>query len=111
MDGILDLRMKMNYSVKELLNEISKNEKSVNIVVAPDQNTPHEAHILKLDISKAVFELGWKPLLDFKQTVEFTVSGYLNDINKLSALFEDRVNTIKRYTEIATKHNMKWSEK
>jgi len=40
----------------------------------PDQ--PHEAGLLMLDISKAMQLLGWKPALDFRQTVELTADWY-----------------------------------
>lgn len=40
----------------------------------PDQ--PHEAGLLMLDISKAMQLLGWKPALDFQQTVELTANWY-----------------------------------
>jgi CDP-glucose 4,6-dehydratase len=39
-------------------------------------NQPHEAGVLKLDISKVVGELGWKPLLSAKEAVAITVSWY-----------------------------------
>lgn len=40
----------------------------------PDQ--PHEAGLLMLDISKAMQLLGWKPVLDFNETVHFTADWY-----------------------------------
>jgi len=36
----------------------------------------HEAGLLLLDISKAIQVLGWKPVLDFDQTVAFTADWY-----------------------------------
>lgn len=41
-----------------------------------DSNDFHEAQMLLLDISKARFRLGWKPRMDFKQTVALTVDWY-----------------------------------
>jgi len=43
-----------------------------------DSNDFHEAQMLLLDISKARFRLGWKPRMDFKQTVALTVDWYKN---------------------------------
>lgn len=37
---------------------------------------PHEANLLKLDISRAVAELGWKPKLSAAQAIEWTVGWY-----------------------------------
>ena len=36
----------------------------------------HEAELLNLDISKAMFSLGWKPTLDVEKTIEMTVDWY-----------------------------------
>lgn len=43
--------------------------------ISNDSN-PHEAQLLMLDISKAMFELGWKPKLNIHQTIEFTIDWY-----------------------------------
>jgi len=40
------------------------------------ENQPHEAGLLKLDISKAVNELGWKPKFNANQAVKFTIEWY-----------------------------------
>lgn len=37
---------------------------------------PHEAGLLKLDISKAMSSLGWNPKLSVKQALEFTLNWY-----------------------------------
>ncbi|HEY9160197.1 MAG TPA: CDP-glucose 4,6-dehydratase [Desulfomonilia bacterium] len=47
-------------------------------IVTPEVQTKnlHEAHLLKLCIDKAVYELGWKPLLDSRAAIEWTVEWY-----------------------------------
>ncbi len=40
------------------------------------EDAPHEAKILMLDISKAIFRLGWKPRLSLQEAVQFTVNWY-----------------------------------
>ncbi len=37
---------------------------------------PHETHLLKLDSSKARCRLRWKPMLDFEETLDWTVEWY-----------------------------------
>jgi CDP-glucose 4,6-dehydratase len=37
---------------------------------------PHEAHLLKLDISKAISELGWKPRMQSTVAIEQTIKWY-----------------------------------
>lgn len=41
-----------------------------------DHNAPHEAGLLKLDISKAVNLLGWKPQMNTSEAIKRTVSWY-----------------------------------
>jgi CDP-glucose 4,6-dehydratase len=40
------------------------------------QAHPHEAHYLKLDISKAMLQLGWKPRWSLDQALQYTVAWY-----------------------------------
>ena len=39
-----------------------------------DPNAPHEAHLLKLDSSKARRQLGWQPCLGVEEALEWTVA-------------------------------------
>ena len=48
---------------------------SIETPVSQTKNL-HEAHLLKLCIDKAVHELGWKPLLDSRSAIEWTVEWY-----------------------------------
>ncbi len=43
---------------------------------ASTYNQPHEAGLLKLDITKAINELNWKPKLNAAQAIEWTVDWY-----------------------------------
>jgi len=43
---------------------------------------PHESHILRLCIVKAVHELQWKPQLDSNDAIDWTVSRYKSWHNK-----------------------------
>lgn len=44
--------------------------------VTSSVSNPHEAHYLKLDISKAIQDLRWNPKLNFEQTMEWTAAWY-----------------------------------
>ena len=63
-----------------------------------DESThkPHEAKLLKLDISKALTHLDWRPLLNFEETIHFTIQGYLSE-NDGGDVYESRANQIKKY--------------
>lgn len=43
-----------------------------------EANQPHEAGLLKLDISKVKSELNWMPKMNAKETVKFTLDWYKN---------------------------------
>ena len=52
-------------------------------------NAPHEAQLLKLDISLALKDLGWKPKLKAKEAIEWTLDWYKKpDKDKASFTFE-----------------------
>jgi len=87
-----------NYSVGELLQQVQTHVSGLTIITPEISEKPHEAHLLKLDISKAVAMLKWKPLLNFEQTVEITVKGYLDEIENKKDLYQARIGQIEYYT-------------
>lgn len=62
-----------NYPVKELIDKIKQTENLEDCTIMQNGPKLHEANFLKLDISKAATQLKWKPVLDFEDTVKFTV--------------------------------------
>lgn len=56
-----------------------------------DRTHPHEAHFLKLDITKATNMLGWQPVYDFSETFEAVVNWY-------AACHRDSAFDARRYT-------------
>lgn len=58
-------------------------------------NELHEANLLALDISKARFKLGWKPVLNINETIKMTVDWYRNYGN--SNVFELCVKQINDF--------------
>ena len=89
-------RDEINYSVKELFESINQSIKSDNVQFENPKKQLHEANLLKLDISKAVAYLKWRPVLNFQDTIRYTVEGYLSDIRKADA-YINRVESINNY--------------
>jgi CDP-glucose 4,6-dehydratase len=60
---------------------------------------PHEAGLLKLDISKARALLGWKPIYNVYEAVERTINWYKNFYNSMrkEKLYEFTVGEIGEY--------------
>ena len=91
-------RDEMNYSVLKLFEEINTYIDINNVELGKLKKQYKESNLLKLDISKAISSLKWKPLLNFKETVKLTVEGYISDIHNKDA-YENRKKTIKNYIE------------
>ncbi|ASZ10109.1 MULTISPECIES: CDP-glucose 4,6-dehydratase [Chitinophaga] len=59
-----------------------------------DANAPHEARLLRLDISKVVGELGWKPRIPVKTAIARTINWYKEFYNgaAVDRLLEEDIN-------------------
>jgi CDP-glucose 4,6-dehydratase len=97
-----------NYSVKHLIDKMLAIDANGGYEIPENTVKPHEAHLLKLDISKAVNQLNWRPALSFNETVEFTVSGYTDDLAGQDIL-EKRIKQIKLYTDKALQKEIAWA--
>ena len=71
-------------SVEEMVVKSIKCWKSGTYNVEVNSNNPHEAGLLKLDITKATTELNWKPVLNAQTAVELTINWYKNFYNNTS---------------------------
>lgn len=63
-------------SVREVVERIQSHWSQIETRMAPDENAPHEANLLKLDCAKARDQLGWHPVWDAAKTFEKTVNWY-----------------------------------
>ncbi|RZK62295.1 MAG: CDP-glucose 4,6-dehydratase [Pedobacter sp.] len=63
-------------SVVDMLNLSIKSWGSGTFILDEQSDRPHEAGLLKLDISKAINVLGWKPKLTAEQAVKLTMEWY-----------------------------------
>lgn len=65
-------------SVNDLANIVINKYGEGSLCCSKVDDQFHEATLLSLDIQKARFILGWKPLLDINETVEYTIDWYRN---------------------------------
>ncbi len=91
-----------NYSVGDVVNEVKKIIPTIKIDAPKVSEKLHEAGLLKLDITKAVNFLGWKPKLNFEETIQFTIQGYQEELNpiaigSLNNIYDCRVKQIESY--------------
>lgn len=98
-----------NYSVKELIDQMLAYDAKGGYSTPELTNKPHEATLLKLDISKAVNRLAWRPALSFLETVTFTVDGYNEQLDGKDML-ASRIRQIEAYTSSAKAKNISWAD-
>ena len=98
-----------NFSVQELIDAILIEDNRGGYTFPENLEKPHEATLLKLDISKAVGLLKWKPTLSFTETIQFTVKGYSDEQQYPNEVFQKRIDQILHYTELARLKNIQWS--
>lgn len=72
-------------SVEEMVIRSIKSWGAGTYNVEVNSNNPHEAGLLKLDITKATKELNWKPVLNANNAVELTINWYKNYYNNTTA--------------------------
>lgn len=99
-----------NYSVKELIDEMLVFDGKGGYHIPANTVKLHEAVLLKLDISKAVNYLKWKPVLSFKETVDFTLKGYLADMDETADIYQSRLNQIEAYTQKGIIKGISWAQ-
>lgn len=74
-----------NVAVKDLVEMAVNTWGSGEVEYTGSNHQPHEAGLLKLDISKANRFLNWFPLYDAKKSVQVTIEWYRREMNGESA--------------------------
>jgi len=96
-----------NLSVLDLVKESNKNWDKIKYVI-DTENHPHEANFLMLESSKARKLLGWKPVWDFKQTVQNTIEWYKKFYEQDVTLTNQQ---LLKYISDAHKKEIVWTQK
>lgn len=79
-------------TVKELVESAIKVWGNGEWRDASSGDQPHEAGLLKLDISKAINELTWKPKLNAAQAIEWTIHWYKQPADKQADFTFKQIN-------------------
>ncbi len=100
-----------NNSVRELIDTMASYWDSVSWNdVSQERHSMHEAGLLKLNCDKALFDLQWRPTLQFEDTVRMTAEWYKTYYEGSgSSMREFSVAQIKEYTGIAKEKKMVWA--
>lgn len=89
--------------IKKLNSKLRKGNKIIK-----KNNSTHESKLLRLDISKSISQLHWKPVLDIEEMINFTMRGYLIEIEN-GKIYEDRISQIIDYTKLAMQRKLNWA--
>lgn len=63
-------------SVEDMSVLAKKSWEHIAVIVEKDADSKHEAGLLKLDITKSIEKLGWKPIWDSKKATALTIEWY-----------------------------------
>ena len=69
----------------------------------------HEAGLLKLNCDKALADLKWIPVLDFKQTAQLTAEWYKTFYAGKKDIFDLTNHQIDRFILAAGEKNLSWT--
>ena len=95
-------------TVEDLIRKFIELGKRGEIKIPDHRENFHEAGFLSLDISKAVHQLGWHPVLDIETMVQFTLDEYRVDGLSTEAVFNQRCAHIDEYMNLQKGCN-KWN--
>lgn len=99
----------VNQTVAELLGDMADRWRGVQWDVPEGcEHGGHEATLLKLSCDKALFRLNWRPVLQFPETVAFTVDWYRNWHEGKQDIYDYSVDQIKYYCDLAQVRQMSW---
>ena len=68
-----------------------------------------ESNLLKLNCDKALFYLQWESTLDYELTHQFVSDWYYKFYNNEIEMFDFTISQIKKFSAIASKKNLKWT--
>lgn len=99
----------VNQTVAELLGAMAARWPDVQWQVpAGHEQGGHEASLLKLSCDKALFHLDWRAVLQFPETVAFTVDWYHAWHGGQQDLYTYTVAQIEHYCQLAQARGMPW---
>jgi len=102
-----------NHTVKKLIDDLSKFWKFKNKnhpYEVINNNTFHEAGLLKLNCDKALHYLNWIPSLSYNDTIRFTSEWYYTYYNSSNDILNKTIEQISEYENTAKAKKINWTE-
>ena len=97
-----------NYSVKEIVSEMSKYWEKVRWEINKESNNFPESGLLKLNCDKALMMLNWHSILPFEETIKYTIEWYKEFFYDKSNIEKKSINQIFEYVSLAKKKSIEW---
>lgn len=98
-------------TVKELLLDLSSfwnlNVKPFN--VKNQNNSFHEAGLLKLNCDKTLYYLKWVPVLDYNELTEFTSTWYYSYYKSSDNILDFTIDQIDKFEKTALRRKIVWT--
>jgi CDP-glucose 4,6-dehydratase len=99
----------VNQTVAELLDAMSSRWPGVKWQVPKGcEDGGHEAQLLKLSCDKVLYHLNWQAVMQFSETVAFTVDWYRSWHKQEQDMFSYTANQIERYCLLARNRSSVW---
>ena len=101
----------VNQTVAELLGAMAARWPGVQWHVPEGcEQSGHEANLLKLSCDKALFHLNWLAVLEFSETVAFTVDWYRTWHGNPQNIYSYTVGQIENYCQLAQARGLLWNQ-
>lgn len=97
-----------NFTVAELISEMQKHWPGSDFEITDNSGSKKEATLLKLCCDKAFHNLGWKPTLNYRETVKFTVDWYWKYYSLNKNVFNITLKQIEDYIQLASERGQVW---
>jgi CDP-glucose 4,6-dehydratase len=102
---------KQDASVATLVDGMKRHWHSVSWKQSAPIESPPEAVLLKLNCDKASLSLGWRPTLDFEETVEYTVKWYRHFYRQQPiSMLDFSLQQIDDFSKLAAIRNLHWAK-
>jgi len=100
-----------DFSVKEIIDEMTKHWDHVRWSdISNNKEHIQEAGLLKLNCDKALFEMSWTPVMEFKETVQLTVEWYKYYYeNQDSSMLDFTLKQISEFTNLGIERDAIWT--
>ena len=101
----------INRTVIELLEDSAKSWgfKAEEAYTITDNIKFHEAGLLKLNCDKALGYFGWSSVMNFDETIKFTIDWYVDYYKKDRGFDKITESQIKKYMKLAKEKKITWA--